>query len=103
MDVFALASDREAFGLGLVEAMFMSLPVIAVGVGGPLNIVEEGKTGFLVAPHAPSELASAIETLHREPSLRVGLGKAGFIRARNLFSADRYVADVEKLYLEILK
>ena len=48
MDVFALVSAREAFGLVLAEAMLNKLPVLATKVGGMKYIVDDGETGFLV-------------------------------------------------------
>lgn len=51
-DLFAFASRTETFGNVILEAMASGLPVVAVAEGGPIDIVDEGVTGHLVAPGA---------------------------------------------------
>lgn len=101
MDVFALASASEAFGLVLVEAMFAGLPVVATRVGGIPTVVAEGETGLLVDPGDPLALANALLKLERSRSLRHDMGAKGRIRALTRFSAERYVADVDRLYQKL--
>ena len=98
MDVFALASATEAFGLVLVEAMFASLPVIATRVGGIPGIVEDGYNGVLVPPFSPERFAEEIAMLVSDEKLRFEMGRRGKARAQEMFSAERYVADVDNLY-----
>jgi len=98
MDVFALASAMEAFGLVLVEAMQAALPVVATRVGGIPGIVDEGASGLLVPPGQPSALAEAILALQRDPTRRQSMGRAGQALATTNFGAERYVRDVDHLY-----
>lgn len=98
MDVFALASQWEAFGLVLVEAMFAGLPVVATRVGGIPSIVNERETGFLVPPSDPAAIADALLALCRDAALRERMGAAGLTRARAQFTAERYVREVDALY-----
>jgi glycosyltransferase involved in cell wall biosynthesis len=102
MDLFALASERESFGLVLVEAMFSGLPVVATEVGGIPGIVANGETGLLVPVGAPAALADAVATIANDAARRSGMGQAGAARAHRLFGAERYVKDVELLYKELL-
>lgn len=102
MDVFALASAHEAFGLVLVEAMFAALPVVATRVGGIPGIVEELHTGYLVERYQPDALARAILTLAHDETTRCGMGRNGRARARERFTVERYVRDVEDLYQRLL-
>lgn len=102
MDVFALASASEAFGLVLVEAMFAGLPVIATRVGGIPTVVEDGRTGVLVPPLAPERLAEAILMLANDETVCRDMGARGRERARAEFSAERYVSDVDRLYQRLL-
>jgi len=102
MDVFALASAHEGFGLVLVEAMFAELPVIATRVGGIPNIVQESETGYLVEPFQPVNLANFILRLADDPTLRHSMGLKGRARALAQFSAERYVGDVDALYQRLL-
>ena len=58
--VFACPSVYEPFGLINLEAMACETPVVASAVGGIVEVVEDGKTGLLVPPARPDELAAAI-------------------------------------------
>lgn len=102
MDVFALASECEAFGLVVAEAMRSGLPVVATEVGGLPTVVAEGETGFLAPPRSPQSLARAIRSLLVDPDLRKRMGEAGRRRADREFSAERYASDVAVLYRRLL-
>jgi glycosyltransferase involved in cell wall biosynthesis len=103
MDVFALVSAREGFGLVVAEAMLAELPVIATAVGGIRDIVEPGQSGLLIDPKDPAAVAGAIRELYGDPALRQRLASAGQRRAREHFSAERYAADVDAFYRRLLK
>lgn len=102
MDVFALASASEAFGLVLVEAMFEGLPVIATNVGGIPGVVEDSRTGLLVPPMSPVRLADAMQSFINDQNLCHVMGARGRDKARAEFSEERYVADVDRLYKKLL-
>ena len=76
LDVFAHSGARETFGQTLQEAAASGLPVVAPAAGGPLDIVSEGTTGFLVPPGAPGPLAAAVSRLVRDPAMRAAMGRA---------------------------
>ena len=81
-DIFAMTSvklDRsvEGFGLVYLEAAAHGLPVVAHDVGGVSEAVVDGKTGLLVPPDRPVQLAAAFEKLIHDPALRRQLGTAG--------------------------
>lgn len=61
--IFALPSRQEPFGIVLLEAGCMALPVVASAVGGVPEILEDGVTGRLVQPDEPDELALALRAL----------------------------------------
>ncbi len=74
-----IADDGRRDGLPnvLMEAMATGLPVITTRSTAQEELIEEGRHGLLVAPHAPEELASAICTLCRDDELRESLGTGG--------------------------
>lgn len=98
MDIFALVSAHEAFGLVLVEAMLASLPIIATSVGGIPFIVRDNYTGFLVEPNNPQSIADGLSKLIQNMPLRKNMGLNGLERAKKLFSAERYVKEFDSLY-----
>lgn len=103
MDIFALASHMEGFGLVVVEAMFNHLPVIATKVGGLKDVVVDEVTGLLVPIDSPESLAKGIQRLGKDSSLRRRLGEAGYHRAMNLYNGETYAGLVHDLYFEACK
>lgn len=59
-DAFVLPSSDEPFGLVLVEAMTLGTPIVAAAAGGPLEITDNGKYGFLFEPNNPAMLAERL-------------------------------------------
>ena len=76
LDIFVHSGARETFGQTLQEAAASGLPVIAPAAGGPLDIVSEGTTGFLVPPGEPGPLAEAVSRLVRDTAMRAAMGRA---------------------------
>jgi len=99
MDVFALVSAREGFGLAVVEAMFFKLPIVATNVGGMKNIVVNNETGYLVPPNRPEDIANALLNLYNDHALRLTLGASGYNRAMKNYTAETYTKKIEELYL----
>lgn len=102
MDVFALVSAREAFGLVLAEAMLNKLPVIATKVGGMKDIVDDGVTGFLVEPMDVASITDKMELLFQTPALLKEMGNSGFIKAKREYTESIYIKKIENLYLNIM-
>lgn len=83
--------DTEGLGVVLLEAMNHATPVVASGIGGITDIVEDGVSGLLVPPGDPAALAQALGRLLRDPALARRLGEAGRQRLRERFSWDAIV------------
>ena len=97
-DIFALPSLEEGFGIAALEAMAAGLPVVASAVGGLPEIVQDGKTGWLVPPANPEKLAERLRALLLSPQNRMSMGNEGQARVRDHFSEERMVAEVAELY-----
>jgi len=77
MDILVNASEAEPFGIVLLEAMARGVAVVAVGAGGPTEIVEHRKSGVLAVCGDPTALADALESLLVSPDLRDAIARAG--------------------------
>ncbi|OAS18886.1 glycosyltransferase family 4 protein [Paenibacillus oryzisoli] len=104
-DVFVVPSIcNEAFGLVNVEAMATGVPVVASRIGGIQEVVEDGKTGYLVDPKAiESELSERILQLLKDESLRRKLGENGIKRVDELFTWQKAAEVRASLYSQMLK
>ncbi len=81
-DIHCQANLRpEPFGIALVEALAMGLPVVTVAMGGAVEIVDDS-CGMLVSPHDQNALATALRRLVCEPAFRARLSAAAPARAR---------------------
>jgi glycosyltransferase involved in cell wall biosynthesis len=90
MDLFVLSSVPRSEGAPTVveEAMMMELPVVAADVGAVRELVEDGETGFVVPPLAPSALAAAAAEILADQRLRERMGVCGRRRAVAMFTAE---------------
>ena len=77
LDVFVHGGAHDTFGQTLQEAAASGLPVVAPASGGPLDLVRDGVTGFLVAPGDAGAMATAVAKLVTDPALRTEQGEAG--------------------------
>jgi glycosyltransferase involved in cell wall biosynthesis len=93
MDVVVHASDREPFGLVVIEAMALGKPVIAGAAGGPAEIVTDGVDGLLVAYGDAPALARSILKVLDDAPLAARLGAAARTRAAS-FDDRTYAANV---------
>ena len=75
LHIFILPSFAETFGIVVIEAMAMEKPVIATNVGGPPEIIVDGKTGLLLEPRNVEAISSAIERILSGKTLQIFLGR----------------------------
>ena len=97
-DVFVLSSRSECMPISVLEAMAAGLPVVASAVGGLPEMVEDGHTGYLVAPGDAAALGEALARLVADPDLRRRMGAAGRRRARERFDLPAFAAAHLDLY-----
>ena len=77
LDVFVHSGPYETFGQTLQEAAASGLPVVAPAAGGPLDLVADGVTGYLVRPNDPDAFTAAVARLAADPAARGAFGAAG--------------------------
>ena len=97
--VFVYKSDMEGLGSGALAAMAAGVPVVASAVGGLPEVVESGKTGFLVTD---DDFATPVRRLLDDPGLAAEMGRAGRERAQRDFSVEGLVEKTVRAYREVL-
>ena len=75
LDVFVHTGADETFCQAIQEAMASGVPVVAPAAGGPLDLVQPGRTGLLYDPDSVSELRTAVGHLAGQPELRASYGR----------------------------
>ena len=100
-DLLVLPSRNEGMGRVIVEAMAAGKPVIGSNIGGIPDLVEHGKTGFLVPPGDEVALADAIAQLIENPELAKKMCETGRSRCHQ-FSLQSMLDKLDNLYQEVL-
>jgi len=100
--VFCCPSVYEPFGLINLEAMACETPVVASGVGGILEVVEDGKTGLLVPPAQPAALAEALTRVLGNRDRARDMGKAGRRRVEEKFAWASVAERTEQVYADAI-
>ena len=101
-DVYLLTTDAESFGLSALEAMACGAPVVAAGVGGIVEVVEDGVTGSLLPVGDVKGMGAAALKLIRDPSHWRRQSDAGVARAKAKFGIDDVVSQYEAVYQTVL-
>ncbi|MBR0826163.1 glycosyltransferase [Bradyrhizobium manausense] len=100
LDVAVQASVSENLG-GSIEALLMEAPMVATRVGGLVDSVIDGKTGVLVGPADPAELARGILQLLRDRARARELGRRGRRLMLERFTLRKTVEDEHQLYQKL--
>jgi glycosyltransferase involved in cell wall biosynthesis len=102
-DIFLSVSERESFGIVLVEALCLGVPIVATDCpSGPAEILEDGKFGELVPVGDAHAVARAIQALANDGSRREHLTDLGPQRAAD-FSLERHCRNVAELFQPLLR
>jgi glycosyltransferase involved in cell wall biosynthesis len=89
---------QEAFGWVIAEAMAYRKPVIGTLVGGIPELIENDKTGALVPPGDPNQIAQKLLRLLGDDKLRQQMGQAGHDSAVSRFNLHKNVSRLMELY-----
>jgi glycosyltransferase involved in cell wall biosynthesis len=98
LDVLLAPSLWEGFGLVLLEAMALTVPIIGTLVSAIPEVVVDGETGWLIPPRDTTAVAAALSDALTHPEARSERGANGRQRLENHFSAERMVESTLALY-----
>ncbi|CAM3644237.1 glycosyltransferase family 4 protein [Cohnella lubricantis] len=97
-DILVHASDKEPFGMVIIEGMALGKAVIASREGGPRESIQDGKSGLLVPPQDACKLADAMRRLMTDTALYDSVSKAGLERVKS-FGSERLAKEVVGLFI----
>jgi glycosyltransferase involved in cell wall biosynthesis len=102
LDIFIMTSYHEGIPVVLLEAMALSRPIVATGVGGILEVIEDGKSGILATPSDHVGFAEKCLGLMSEEDLRKSLGQGAKERIKTDFSSAVQKEKIHKLYHQLM-
>ncbi|MDE6133967.1 MAG: glycosyltransferase family 4 protein, partial [Muribaculaceae bacterium] len=88
----------ESFGLAIIEFMSCGVPVVATALGGPIEIITEGRDGLLVPASDPSALAAAIRRLATDRELCSRMGQEALATAGSRFAYEGFYRKIMNTY-----
>jgi glycosyltransferase involved in cell wall biosynthesis len=100
--IYLLISNWEGFPRSILEAMRAGLPVVASGVGGVAEAVEDGASGFLAPRGDAAGVARALRALVRDPELRQRQGARGRALFEARFNIEETIARTVEVYHEVI-
>lgn len=98
LDIFVALSREESFGVSMLEAMSVGLPVITTKTPGPTEYINNGQNGVLVDIDSFTEASDAISTLINNPILRRSLGLAARATVVKDYSSTKTLQEIGKIY-----
>lgn len=101
--LFVFPSEIDNSPNSIAEAMVSGMPIIASNVGGIPSMIEDNKTGILIKPDAPEELAEKIIYLFNNPYERKRLGDNAKNLAREIYLPKNVAKETLKVYKEIIE
>jgi glycosyltransferase involved in cell wall biosynthesis len=101
-DLFVMPSRADCFGIATVEAMAAGLPVAVSDVGAASEIVDEGETGWLIAPDGRS-VTSAIERVLSERDRLPAMGARARAVAEERYDGERNDRQIVDVVLEAIE
>jgi glycosyltransferase involved in cell wall biosynthesis len=99
-DIYVLPSYNEGLPMSILEAMSYKIPVVSTVTGGIPEVVEHGKTGFLVEPGDVKKIAKYLNILSSNKVLRNKMGEEGFKKVKRTFDVKKISKQLNEIYTE---
>ncbi|MGC9329852.1 MAG: glycosyltransferase family 4 protein, partial [Candidatus Hinthialibacter sp.] len=98
VDLVALTSGNEGLPVVIIEALASGVPVLATRVGGVPELIEDGKTGYIVEPYNVESIAEGLSKAIADPEKTRAMGGLAQQETLQHYSIQRLVKDIEDLY-----
>ena len=102
LDVLVVSSRNEGTPVSAIEAMAAGCAVVATRVGGLPDLIDDGRTGILVAADDPGAMATAVGSVLTDTDASTSMRAEARVDVERRFMASRLVQDMQSLYLELL-
>ncbi len=103
IDIAVLTSQKEALSIALIEAMSLGKPCVATNSGGPCEVIEDKKSGYIVENYNENKLADAILDLSSDFEKRVRFGEEGKKISFDRFSVSNMSYEIKEIYTSLLR
>jgi len=104
LDLFVIPSvEGDTIPQVLMQALAMGLPVVSTTVGSIPDVVQDGKTGFVVPPRDAGALAGRILALLDDAALRAEMGRRGRTLVEREYSLSRMLDRLEEVYAKVTR
>lgn len=101
-DLMMLLSEKESFGLVLLEAMACKVPVIGTNAGGIPEVIKDGETGFICEVGNTDQIAEKAIQILSDEELHQRMAQRSLERANTYFSQQNIIAKYEDIYYQVL-
>lgn len=102
-DALLLPATQEGLPLAILEAQASNVVVLAAPTAGIPEVIEHGRTGYLIPAHDAESYARTLRQLHDEPSIARGIAAAAFEQVHSRFTMARYCDNVLAAYGRIVR
>ena len=101
-DLLLLLSEKESFGLVLLEAMFCGVVCIGTNAGGIPEVIQDGETGFICKVGDVQDIAEKALRVLTNPALHAEMVTRSMDMAKERFRSNHIVSQYEDLYYKLL-
>jgi glycosyltransferase involved in cell wall biosynthesis len=98
LDVFVMPSLMEGLGLSVIEAQACGIPVVASRIGGLVDLIEDGVSGYLVAVNDPGALAGRVIKVIKDPLTARPMVQKARSNVERYFSSDMMLQSTVRVY-----
>lgn len=103
LDVLVVPSEVETFGMVIFEAMAAGVPVVSCAKGGPEEIIEDSKNGFLILEQNPIRMAQKVLYIVENPHVKKTMGVFGKKTVSRNYRIEDQVKKIESRYIKLLR